>query len=577
VVNLDSSPFQITTDSGVQKDNDITVPIAHEHADRSTQTISFVEDKASQTQKRVHQCSAITAYEDMSPETQRKRRKVVENCFQGLKMSNFQLIGEGEEEDEDDEQILESLKVRHGLNLTEKQYIGVQKRGKYLSVGRIRKIENEIISQYPAPKSIYLDVDGEEIECLIFDFKDALTCIITWARKKYDIPKSLNVTMTGDYEGESTKISFFLSDLENPEVPGRLAMLAYFRATDKDDYVRPAIESCLSSISNSLQNGINVDNDVYRINLRLVADVKFQLNVLGLQSASSSFPCPYCLANKKEIRDGKKDAPRRTKSVLTAYTTKLLELESEGVSEDQNFKKECFSTKSSRMHEILNYKILVPPPLHCLSGLVNHLIRFIQKDDLMSSEFWSFASKIGLYLQQPSKDITGGHARHLLKSMKTLKYQGPLWKPFYALSEVEALSGAKWLSESETQLFQVKVENLFRLLREIPEFPITPKLHILEVHAPEFVMETQSWGRFSEQPGEHLHGVFNRIGSRVPEHPESVCQKRTSFLMRKQILWNYISYSDATYIPTPGYENTAISEICDNENIHCFDESCINK
>ena len=206
-----------------------------------------------------------------------------------------------------------------------------------------------------------------------------------------------------------------------------------------------------------------------------------------------------CVAGKDDMQGGEKNAQRRTSAFLTDQAKKLERLEAGRKNKSQKFNQECFSARTTSMHNLLNYRILVPPLLHCLTGAVNKMIDFIKKDPLLYDEFSSFARKNELYIQYPSHELNGQQARRLLSAMRDQYYRGPLWEQFSALSEVESLCVADWLSESQIELFQTNINKFFSLLRKLPDFPITPKLHILEIHAPEFVKETKSWGRFSEQ------------------------------------------------------------------------------
>ncbi|KAE9548956.1 hypothetical protein FO519_007824, partial [Halicephalobus sp. NKZ332] len=258
-----SSSINITLHSKAIQTDDSPFEIVN-HSPEDTLELRFSQDKSVQTIKDIHRAVDIPLYEDCSPSVQRKRRRAVEQYVKDMKMTNFRVI---ENQRDEADQVLESLKARHVLNFTERQYRGIYKRANLLPLGSIKNIEKEIIAEYPSSSMISLFVNGEGLDCVIYDFTEALKCIINWTSRWRKLPSTLNVTLTGDYGCDTTKIAFFLSDLFRPEMPGRLAILSYFRAPDKPEYVKPAIEICLSNIASTLRDGIKVGDDLFFINL----------------------------------------------------------------------------------------------------------------------------------------------------------------------------------------------------------------------------------------------------------------------------------------------------------------------
>ncbi|KAE9546687.1 hypothetical protein FO519_010101, partial [Halicephalobus sp. NKZ332] len=258
-----SSSMNISLRSkAVQTDDSLFETVNHGPEDAFES--KFQQDKSVQTIKDIHRAVAVSLYEDCSPSVQRKRRRAVEQYVKDMKMTNFRVI---ENQRDEADQVLESLKARHVLNLTERQYREFYKRANLLPLGSIKNIEKEIIAEYPSSSTISLFVNGERLDCIIYDFTQDLKRIISWTIRWRKLPSTLNVTLTGDYGCDATKIAFFLSDLFHPEMPGRLAILSYFRAPDKPEYVKPAIEICLSNIASTLRDGIKIGDDLFFINL----------------------------------------------------------------------------------------------------------------------------------------------------------------------------------------------------------------------------------------------------------------------------------------------------------------------
>ncbi|KAH9384437.1 hypothetical protein HPB48_026444 [Haemaphysalis longicornis] len=99
-----------------------------------------------------------------------------------------------------------------------------------------------------------------------------------------------------------TTLSFVLIDKERSLQSHRLhRLLAVVEGSEKYFNIKESFRDLLDDINAVAERGsISVDNHDIKVSICLGSDLKFLLVVLGLQAASSRYPCPFCRADPKE-------------------------------------------------------------------------------------------------------------------------------------------------------------------------------------------------------------------------------------------------------------------------------------
>ncbi|KAE9547113.1 hypothetical protein FO519_009675 [Halicephalobus sp. NKZ332] len=127
-----------------------------------------------------------------------------------------------------------SLNYKHQLELRDSQYKGLEKRANFVSLSTLRRYEDGILEEYPSCEIFELKWKSDNIRFYIFNFEEALHCCLRWLKQSCVVQDTVNVTLT---------------------------------EKDKDDLVKLAIQFSTSSLSNMIQNGIEVDGKLFGISL----------------------------------------------------------------------------------------------------------------------------------------------------------------------------------------------------------------------------------------------------------------------------------------------------------------------
>ena len=129
-------------------------------------------------------------------------------------------------------------------------------------------------------------------------------------------------------------------------------------------------------------------------------------------------------------------------------------------------------------------------------------------------------SKCGADKRAFFQKFTGNHVRKLLQHENAKKlwslfpndYESKSYLRFTkALAKVQGFSKSSFLTQEEIIDLNVSlVEMLSELQNANKDMSMTPKLHMLVEHVPEFVAKHKTWGLISEQPIEALHAYYNQ-------------------------------------------------------------------
>lgn len=273
---------------------------------------------------------------------------------------------------------------------------------------------------------------------------------------------------------------------------------------------------------------------INNVSYLFVADFKLTLTVLGLQTASASYPCPYCFISLKQLR-GAEEAQDNSESLdpldpMCFRERTFGDLKSDHQRHldlgEKNGKLSNSTVNPSILEEEDSVRVIdkVPlPELHLLLGVVNHLfwdkgglIELLGRDKAMSWAIKFNVVSVGYH----GEVFEGPACRKLLKNADFLlspEYlEGihdpisliPLATTLQSLNKlVEACFGTEMIKDNVSMLLENFTRNYMAL-----ESSITLKVHVLMSHLIPGLANLggKGMGLTSEQAGESIHHEFER-------------------------------------------------------------------
>lgn len=282
-----------------------------------------------------------------------------------------------------------------------------------------------------------------------------------------------------------------------------------------------------------------------KIPFKFVSDFKILLLVNGQQTASATFPCPYCFISRQDLKDRNHHAMKNSMMCnisdvcseagnnsefepLTLKTYGDLVKDSEkfySLGNDKKVAKECHSTVNSPLFvenpEVYVIQKCVIPELHIMQGYVNHL--FWDKNGLVDivgrEKALLWPHKLNIISKNYQGDLFEGNAcRTLLKEADKLidpdiyDHRGPLLlvplvSAFKAMDKVVSLYFSIRRVDNEVK----KHISALRKCFDATNVTETLKIHVLLEHLEEclhFLDGHDGLGIWSEQSGESIHRIF---------------------------------------------------------------------
>lgn len=187
---------------------------------------------------------------------------------------------------------------------------------------------------------------------------------------QHEEEKNIYVKLGGDKGGNSTKINYQIINSLSMG-PSSVQLLCMFEATDSESNLWKTLAPVRDNI-NSLQ-GSEVPG-LHNTTLRvfLYGDYEYQCKTLGLQGASSTFPCYKCLVTLSELRktDSTPHNPENEdchydSRTLTSYKHDYLSNVSDGLDLNKNGKNH---------HSIVGDMIFVPNDLDHVCPALLHIL-----------------------------------------------------------------------------------------------------------------------------------------------------------------------------------------------------------
>lgn len=265
---------------------------------------------------------------------------------------------------------------------------------------------------------------------------------------------------------------------------------------------------------------------INKISFKFVSDFKLLLIVNGQQTATASYPCPFCFISLNDLRD-KKDVDLGLKTYGDL---------------DKDYKKFCFLQKNKKKaafcHSTVNKPLFnenpdikvsekcMVPELHIMQGFVNHafwhsLVNLVGREKAL---LWPEKLKI-ISKNYQGELFEGNHCRKLLQEADKL-LDPRIYDVVGYLSLVPYVEAFKVMNQIVTDYFsnnlknskdslEKKISQLKYHLRGI-KITETLKIHVLVNHIVDSLdyLNGYGFGVWSEQAGESVHREFLKYWER---------------------------------------------------------------
>lgn len=295
----------------------------------------------------------------------------------------------------------------------------------------------------------------------------------------------------------------------NPNSVNRLIMLC----------ITPQIKETYENLK-LLFDLININE----VSFKFVSDLKVLLIINGQQTATSSYPCPFCFISLGDLRNRENFEKDNDKNRLKTYGDLMDDYESFcKTNKNMKLAKDCHSTinapifQEDRSAAVLHKCII--PELHIMQGFVNHffwdgLVPLLGREKAL---IWP--EKLKLVSKRYQGEIFEGNAcRILLKNADAL-YDPEIYENICPMKLIPFVSAFKSMDKVVHSFFAVKASNLSNitgLIRDLQkdfiatEVSKTLKMHILLDHLEEGISSLggKGLGLYSEQAGESVHREF---------------------------------------------------------------------
>jgi len=286
--------------------------------------------------------------------------------------------------------------------------------------------------------------------------------------------------------------------------------------------------------------------------LRLIfsADMKATQTVLGMSVSSvSTFPCPYCLISRDDLRSrlGVSLPYQRRTSLQHGWDVLTLQFNRDN---DERFAKEHHNCirKPPFMYGLPEHaqNILIGMPvLHISIGIGSKLLKLAEKLAPDASQFTALLSSLNLtWHAYHGNTLVGPQVHRLVHGRLYEKVLSPL-----AIRQTEPVlqcdqQTGRMIMRQQPCLHHARMLELFRLFEQAynlytldrflseseitslcaactnfgakfvdyyPNESITPKLHVLSVEFPRFARENGTVGLLAEQAIESFHAQVNQL------------------------------------------------------------------
>ena len=258
------------------------------------------------------------------------------------------------------------------------------------------------------------------------------------------------------------------------------------------------------------------------ISFKFVSDFKLLLIVNGMQTATSSYPCPYCHISLSEMRSYSLSYEKKPRT----YGDLQLHFEKFNTHLDSNIKKAkgSFSVINKPLFEeqedLCVFQKCILPELHLLQGFVNHvfwngLVPLLGRENALK-----WPKKLNVIAKNYHGEIFEGNAcRKLLKNTNHLASREVLGETdyIYVMPFVSAFNTMNRIVEycfGSVQTYVGLEADLKHLEAVLKDTGVTQtlKIHCILQHLTETIRYLNTGlGIWSEQAGESIHREFLTI------------------------------------------------------------------
>lgn len=252
----------------------------------------------------------------------------------------------------------------------------------------------------------------------------------------------------------------------------------------------------------------------------VATDLKLANILVGIMSHASLYPCTWCYSSKNEMN--KCGLYRTVGNSLENY---LKWHEAGEKKQDAKKFMNCtnppvFDTSQDRA--IL--EIIPPPELHLMLGVVNTLYTNLIKESEPDALQWAQKCSVTREVYHGSSGFNGNSCRKLLSKVDLFRSNCCISSLKYvkAFDDFNAVVKACFSMKLDPNFRQI-IENFKRSYLDLG-ISITPKVHAVFFHVPDFCAETQAGlGFYSEQATESVHSDFKRVWEKYKvgkDHPD---------------------------------------------------------
>lgn len=274
---------------------------------------------------------------------------------------------------------------------------------------------------------------------------------------------------------------------------------------------------------------------INNISFKFSSDLKVLPMINGQQTATSSFPCPYCFVSLQYLET-------KTEEFRPQIEEEVFELKNYGdlkkdyekfVSSDGNpkFSKQCHSVRNEPLFKeddsVLVLDKCVIPELHIMQGFVNHLFWKGLVPLLGREAALRWPKNLKIISKNYQGEIFEGNAcRKLFKNADSLGDER-IYGELGPLAVVPYISAFRTMDKIVNACFSMKMNNSLQdieiLIEQLSKHLLsvnvteTLNIHILLKHVKqslELLSNSYGLGLWSEQSGESAHREFLKFWNR---------------------------------------------------------------
>jgi len=376
-----------------------------------------------------------------------------------------------------------------------------------------------------------------------------------WGGRPPPTVPDVHITVGLDKGGDpaSEKIVVTIMNQERPNNPSN-TILAAVCPCDKDKYPQVAAMMAIHTpkIDELLRHGLVVRGERRPVRLVLSSDYEAQCTVAGHKGPNATMPCNQCKSTRSPTKvHATLDAKYGTlQDVSGPWHLRDADQYANWSTPGPNSTQEDHLSVTRRPLLSPHPRQIVPIPLHITLGINLRLLRLgveivigcrhrnaasdfaYELAELLYTEarvhpvpyhgglfigrdchaIWEHSDAACARLEKQLADVEAERVEHAKQYLQTYK---DAWKRWNRVRKV--LNRATIATKHETTAFRADVTDFVSgLKRSFAWMNVSPKLHILLAHAPDFLEEFGSIGLYGEQGLEAWHGRFTQTARLYP-------------------------------------------------------------